>query len=69
MPALTLDVVLHGRNEGRTANDVAEEVGFSVEQVQRAYADIDQKRMTTRYLHLGPQLVEPVTLTRSMEKV
>jgi NAD+ synthase len=48
---------------------VAEEVGFSVEQVQRAYADIDQKRMTTRYLHLGPQLVEPVTLTRSMEKV
>ena len=69
MPALTLDVVLHGRNEGRSASDVANEVGFSVEQVQRAYADIDQKRMTTRYLHLGPQLVEPVTLTRSMEKV
>lgn len=69
MPALTLDVVLHGRNEGRAASDVADEVGFSVEQVQRAYADIDQKRMTTRYLHLGPQLVEPVALTRSMEIV
>ena len=29
------------------------------------YCDIDQKRMTTRYLHLGPQLVEPVELTLS----
>jgi NAD+ synthase len=48
---------------------VAEELGFTVEQMQRAYGDIDQKRMTTRYLHLGPQLVEPVMLTHSMEKV
>lgn len=69
MPALTLDVVLHGRNEGRPASDVADEVGFTIERVQRAYADIDQKRMTTRYLHLGPQLAEPVTLTPSMGKV
>jgi NAD+ synthase len=69
MPALTLDVVLHARNEGRPASDVADEVGFTVEQVERAYGDIDQKRMTTRYLHLSPQLVEPVTLTRSVEKV
>ena len=30
------------------------------EQVQRVYDDIDQKRRTTRYLHLAPQLVEPV---------
>ncbi len=33
--------------------------------VKRSYCDIDQKRMTTRYLHLGPQLVEPVELTLS----
>lgn len=69
MPTHTLDIVLHARNEGRTASEVAEEVGFTVEQVQRAYGDIDQKRMTTRYLHLGPQLVEPVLLTHSTEKV
>jgi NAD+ synthase len=69
MPTHMLDVVLHARNEGRLASEVAEELGFTVEQMQRAYGDIDQKRMTTRYLHLAPQLVEPVTLTHSMEKV
>jgi NAD+ synthase len=69
MPTSTLDVVLHARNEGRDASELAEEIGFTAEQVQRAYGDIDQKRMTTRYLHLSPQLVEPVILTRSMERV
>lgn len=65
MPTRTLDLVLHAHNEGRTAEDVAPEIGFSVEQMERAYADIDQKRLTTRYLHLGPQLVEPVSLDSS----
>ncbi len=63
MPTHLLDVVLHARNHGRTASEAAEDVGLSVEQMQRAYCDIDQKRLTTRYLHLGPQLVEPVDLT------
>jgi NAD+ synthase len=62
MPTRTLDVVLHARNTGRPANDVATEIGFSEQQVARAFADIDQKRVTTRYLHLGPQLVERVRL-------
>ncbi len=69
MPTQTLDVVLHARNEGRAASEVAGEVGFTAEQVQRAYADIDQKRMTTRYLHLGPQLVEKVDFPSMMEEV
>jgi len=69
MPPLTLDIVLHARNEGRPANEVAEEVGFTTEQVQRAYGDVDQKRKTTRYLHLGPQLVEPVALDDTPETV
>ena len=63
MPTHTLDLVLHAKNEGRPASDAAEDVGVTVEQMERAYADIDQKRMTTRYLHLGPRLVEPVDLT------
>ena len=65
MPTRTLDLVLHAHNEGRTAEDAAGDIGFSVEQIERAYADIDQKRLTTRYLHLGPQLVEPVSLNHS----
>ena len=69
MPTRTLDIVLHARNEGRPASETAEEVGFTVEQMERAYGDIDQKRVTTRYLHLAPQLVEPVILTDSVKKV
>ena len=63
MPTRMLDVVLHARNESRPANEVAEHTGFTTEQVERAYSDIEQKRKATRYLHLGPQLVEPVPLT------
>jgi NAD+ synthase len=67
MPTYTLDIVLHARNEGRDAAEVAEETGFTPDQVQRAYADIDQKRMTTRYLHLSPQLVEKVGIYSTPE--
>ena len=67
MPTRTLDVVLHARNAGRAVDDTAREIGFSPAQVERAFRDIDQKRMTTRYLHLGPQLVEHVPLPSSTE--
>lgn len=69
MPTGTLDVVLHARNEARSTADVAAETGFTEEQLARAYADIDQKRVTTRYLHLGPQLVERVPLNDSTTAV
>ena len=62
LPIPVLDVVLHGKNEGRSAASIARETGMTEEQVDRAMRDIDQKRMTTRYLHLGPQLVEPVPI-------
>jgi len=60
LPTRTLDVVLHGLNESRDIADVARDAGLTVEQVERSFRDIEQKRMTTRYLHLGPQLVETV---------
>ena len=62
LPTRTLDIVLHGFNHGRPAGDVAADIGLAPEQVERSYRDIEQKRMTTRYLHLGPQLVEKVVL-------
>ncbi|MDR0787568.1 MAG: NAD(+) synthase [Gemmatimonadota bacterium] len=62
LPTRILDVVLHGLNTGRSAADVALEAGLTPEQVERSFRDIEQKRMTTRYLHLGPRLVEPVDL-------
>ena len=68
MPTSTLDLVLHARNGGRAAGEIAEEIGFTTDQMERAYADIDQKRVTTRYLHLGPQLVEPVPMQTPRER-
>lgn len=62
LPTRTLDVVLYGFNHGYAAAEVAREAGLTVPQVERSFRDIEQKRMTTRYLHLGPQLVEQVIL-------
>lgn len=60
LPTGVLDIVLHGLNERQPAESVARDAGLSVEQVERAFRDIEQKRATTRYLHLGPRLIEAV---------
>lgn len=60
LPYGSMDLCLYARNHGLPAEAVADAVGLTAEQVARVYEDIDQKRRTTRYLHLGPQLVEPV---------
>ena len=46
---------------------VAAETGLTTEQVAAAMRDVAQKRMTTHYLHLGPQLVQPVPLALGVE--
>lgn len=61
LPYGKMDLCLYGRNHDVPAADVAAAVGLTAEQVERVYKDIDQKRRTTRYLHLKPLLVEPVT--------
>lgn len=60
VPYGTMDLCLYARNNGYAASDVAEAVGLSPEDVERVLGDIDQKRRTTAYLQLGPQLLEPV---------
>lgn len=65
LPTRTLDVVLHGYDHGRNIADIASDAGLSIAQVERSFRDIQQKRATTRYLHLGPQLVERVVLDDS----
>jgi Holliday junction resolvasome RuvABC DNA-binding subunit len=35
-------------------------LGYSKEQIQRAYEDIEQQRRTTTYLHVPPLLLAPV---------
>ncbi|HET9654085.1 MAG TPA: NAD(+) synthase [Kineosporiaceae bacterium] len=60
LPYQRMDLCLYGKNEGLPVEEVAHACGLTVEQVGRVYRDIDQKRRTTAYLHLGPRLVEPV---------
>jgi NAD+ synthase len=61
LPFDQMDLCLYGRNNGIAPEDLAEALGIGAEDVQRVYDDIDQKRRTTRYLHLSPQLVAPVS--------
>ncbi|HET6719042.1 MAG TPA: NAD(+) synthase, partial [Rhodocyclaceae bacterium] len=60
LPYDRMDLCLYGRNHGLAAADLAPAVGLSAAQVDRVYRDIDNKRSTTRYLHLPPLLVDTV---------
>jgi len=60
LPYDKMDICLYAKNNNIEPEIVGETIGLSKEQVQRVYHDIDQKRSTTKYLHLKPQLVEPV---------
>jgi NAD+ synthase len=60
LPWSLMDLCLYGANHGVPAGEVAVAAGLDEEQVRRVYRDIEQKRRTTRYLHLRPQLVAPV---------
>jgi NAD+ synthase len=57
MPLAKMDACLYGKNHGISPEDLASVVGFSPEQIARAYSMIDSKRKATRYLHLPPILV------------
>ncbi|HWS16250.1 MAG TPA: NAD(+) synthase, partial [Candidatus Methylomirabilis sp.] len=60
LPYDRMDIILSGLNGGKTAGEVAREAGLGADQVDRVFRDIRTKRSTTRPLHLGPVLVEPV---------
>jgi len=55
-----LDMILWAKNHQVPAGEVASQLGFTAEQIERVYRDIDQKRRTTAYLHAAPQLLEHV---------
>ncbi|HVH09635.1 MAG TPA: NAD(+) synthase [Gemmatimonadales bacterium] len=65
LPLRELDLVLQARTEGRSAADVAAELGYATPEIERAYREIDHKRRVTAHLHLPPLLVRPVSLDAS----
>lgn len=60
LPYQRMDLCLYGLNNGVPTAAVAEATGLTVEQVERVYRDIEQKRRTTAYFHAAPMLVEEV---------
>lgn len=60
LPHRQMDLVLYGMNNRVAVEEVSVAAGLAVNQVERVYRDIDQKRQTTRYLHLQPQLAGSV---------
>lgn len=60
LPHDRMDLCLYGKNNDVPIDQVAAATNLTVDQVERVYRDIDQKRRATEYLHLTPQLVSPV---------
>ncbi|MEJ5260064.1 MAG: NAD(+) synthase [Anaerohalosphaeraceae bacterium] len=60
LPYDKMDLCLYAYNRRIAPEEAAPTIGLTAEQVQRVYEDIEQKRKTTRYLHLPPLLVESV---------
>lgn len=61
LPYDRMDLCLYAANHGVSAETVAPVVGLTAAQVERVFKDIEAKRRATRYLHLRPLLVEPVS--------
>lgn len=60
LPLEKLDLCLYAKNHGMPPAEVAGSVRLTTEKVERVYAMIDSKLSSTLYLHLPPQLLEPV---------
>ncbi|MFQ6034553.1 MAG: NAD(+) synthase [Sedimentisphaerales bacterium] len=60
VPYDKMDLCLYGKNHNVPLEHVAQIAGLTIEQVQRVYRDIDNKRHTTRYLHSSALLIEKV---------
>jgi NAD+ synthase len=61
LPYDRMDLCLYGLNHNLPADVVATAAGLTADQMSRVWADIAAKRKATRYLHLAPQFVEPIS--------
>ena len=61
LPYQSMDLALWALNHDITAAELGRMLGIPEDRAEAVYADIRNKRRTTRYQHLPPILVEPVT--------
>ena len=60
LPYDKMDLCLYGKNQGLSAAQVGRAADLTCEQIERVYADIENKRSTTQYLHAAPALMAPI---------
>lgn len=60
LPYDKMDLILYAYTKGISAEEVAEGMDLTADQVQRVFKDIEAKRKTTRPLHLSPILLEEI---------
>jgi NAD+ synthase len=60
LPYAQMDLCLYAVDHQISVSEVGSVLGLSEEQVVRVFRDIEAKRRAARYLHLPPQLVEPL---------
>ncbi|NYF99025.1 NAD+ synthase [Janibacter cremeus] len=60
LPHERMDLCLYGKNNDVPKEEVAAASGLTMEQLDRVYRDIDQKRRATEYLHMAPELAGDV---------
>lgn len=63
LPYQQMDVALWCYNHGKPPSVLADYIGVDSKQAEYIYKDIENKRRSTRYLHLPPQLMEDVDIT------
>jgi NAD+ synthase len=62
LPYAQMDLALWALNHDRSARELAAAIGVDEATAAAVYTDIRAKRRTTRYMHLPPQLIEPVAI-------
>jgi NAD+ synthase len=61
LPYKQMDLCLYAKNHDLPPSSVTQALGLKEEQVARVFRDIDNKRRTTRPLHLTSLLIEPIS--------
>jgi len=60
LPYDKMDLCLYGLNNNIAVDEMAVAADITVEQLKRVYADIEQKRRTTKYQHMEPKILKPI---------
>lgn len=60
LPYDRMDLCLYAFEHSVPAAECGAAIGLTAEQVERVFRDIQSKRRVAQYLHMAPQLVEPV---------